>query len=64
MRGAMIRNTRAVVALKLPRRNATTIKVDGGAHEAAPAWRFSFSKSMQIFSETFAATRFIHPHWN
>ena len=31
MRGAMIRNTRAVVALKLPRRHATTIKVDGGA---------------------------------
>ena len=29
MRGAMIRNTRAVVALKLPRRHATTIKVDG-----------------------------------
>src|SRR5205085_4219144 len=34
MRGAMIRNTRAVVALKLPRRYATTIKVDGGADEA------------------------------
>ena len=29
MRGAMIRNTRAVVALKLPRRHASTIKVDG-----------------------------------
>jgi superfamily II DNA or RNA helicase len=35
MRGAMIRNTRAVVALKLPRRHATTIKVDGGPGEAA-----------------------------
>ncbi len=35
MRGAMIRNTRAVVALKLPRRHATTIKVDCGADEAA-----------------------------
>ena len=35
MRGAMIRNTRAVVALKLPRRNATTIKVDGSPHEVA-----------------------------
>lgn len=34
MRGAMIRNTRAVVALKLPRRQATTIKVDGGPGEA------------------------------
>jgi superfamily II DNA or RNA helicase len=34
MRGAMIRNTRAVVALKLPRRHATTIKVDGGSGEA------------------------------
>lgn len=33
MRGAMIRNTRAVVALKLPRRHATTIKVDGGPGE-------------------------------
>jgi superfamily II DNA or RNA helicase len=29
MRGAMIRNTRAVVALKLPRRHAVTIKVEG-----------------------------------
>ena len=29
MRGAMIRNTRAVVALKLPRRHAVTIRVDG-----------------------------------
>jgi len=35
MRDAMIRNTRAVVALKLPRRNATTIKVDGSPAEAA-----------------------------
>jgi superfamily II DNA or RNA helicase len=34
MRGAMIRNTRAVVALKLPRRHATTIKVDGSPGEA------------------------------
>ena len=33
MRGAMIRNTRAVVALKLPRRHAVTIKVDGGPGE-------------------------------
>ncbi len=29
MRGAMIRNTRAVAALTLPRRHATTIRVDG-----------------------------------
>jgi superfamily II DNA or RNA helicase len=35
MRGAMIRNTRAVVALKLPRRHAVTIKVDGQPGEAA-----------------------------
>lgn len=34
MRGAMIRNTRAVVALKLPRRHATTIRVDGRPDEA------------------------------
>ena len=34
MRGAMIRNTRAVVALKLQRRHATTITVDGGPGEA------------------------------
>ncbi len=33
MRGAMIRNTRAVVALKLPRRHAKTIRVDGTAAE-------------------------------
>ncbi len=29
MRGAMIRNTRAVVALKLPHRHAVTVRVDG-----------------------------------
>ena len=34
MRGAMVRNTRAVAALELPRRNATTIKVDGAQGEA------------------------------
>jgi superfamily II DNA or RNA helicase len=36
MRGAMIRNTRAVVALKMPRRHAATIRVDGveGEREA------------------------------
>jgi SNF2 family DNA or RNA helicase len=33
MRSAMIRNTRAVVALKLPRRHAATIRVDGVAGE-------------------------------
>jgi superfamily II DNA or RNA helicase len=35
MRGAMIRNTRAVVALKLPRRHALTLKIDGEPDEAA-----------------------------
>jgi SNF2 family DNA or RNA helicase len=35
MRDAMVRNTRAVVALKLPRRHATTIKVDGSESERA-----------------------------
>jgi superfamily II DNA or RNA helicase len=35
MRDAMIRNTRAVVALKLPRRHATTIRVDGSEAERA-----------------------------
>jgi SNF2 family DNA or RNA helicase len=34
MRGAMIRNTRAGAALKLPRRHATTIKLEAGAEEA------------------------------
>ena len=33
MRGAMIRNTRAVVALKLPRRHAVTVRVDGEQSE-------------------------------
>jgi SNF2 family DNA or RNA helicase len=33
MRSAMVRNTRAVAALKLPRRHATTIKVDGAPGE-------------------------------
>lgn len=35
MRDAMIRNTRAVVALKLPRRHATTIRVDSSEREQA-----------------------------
>src|SRR5271166_2419176 len=35
MRGAMVRNTRAIVALKLPRRHAATIRVDGCENERA-----------------------------
>ena len=35
MRDAMIRNTRAVVALKLPLRHASTLKVEGAPGEAA-----------------------------
>src|SRR5215472_9414961 len=35
MRDAMVRNTRAVVALKLPHRHATTIRVDGSEGEQA-----------------------------
>src|SRR6516162_1987990 len=35
MRGAMVRNTRAVVALKLPRRHAVTVRVDGSGGERA-----------------------------
>ena len=35
MRDAMVRNTRAVVALKLPRRHAVTIRVDGSESERA-----------------------------
>ncbi|MBV9979955.1 SNF2-related protein [Bradyrhizobium sp.] len=35
MRGAMVRNTRAVVALKLPRRHAVTICADGSDGEPA-----------------------------
>jgi superfamily II DNA or RNA helicase len=35
MRGAMVRNTRAVVALKLPRRHAVTVRVDGSETERA-----------------------------
>jgi superfamily II DNA or RNA helicase len=35
MRTAMVRNTRAVVALKLPRRHAATIRVDGSEAERA-----------------------------
>jgi superfamily II DNA or RNA helicase len=33
MRGAMIRNTRAVVAIKLPRRHATIVRVEGSEAE-------------------------------
>jgi superfamily II DNA or RNA helicase len=35
LRGAMVRNTRAVVALKLPRRHAATVRVDGSEGERA-----------------------------
>ncbi|MBF0335711.1 MAG: DEAD/DEAH box helicase family protein [Alphaproteobacteria bacterium] len=35
MRNAMIRNTRAVAALRLPRRHATMLRVDGGDEERA-----------------------------
>jgi SNF2 family DNA or RNA helicase len=35
MRDAMVRNTRAVVALKLPHRHAVTIRVDGAEKERA-----------------------------
>jgi SNF2-related domain len=35
IRAAMVRNTRAVVALKLPRRHAVTIRVDGSESERA-----------------------------
>jgi SNF2 family DNA or RNA helicase len=35
MRDAMVRNTRALVALKLPRRHAATIRVDGSEAERA-----------------------------
>ena len=35
MRDAMVRNTRAVVALKLPQRHAVTIRVDGAEGERA-----------------------------
>jgi superfamily II DNA or RNA helicase len=35
MRDAMVRNTRAVVALKLPRRHAVTMRVDGSDAERA-----------------------------
>ena len=35
LRDAMVRNTRAVVALKLPRRHAVTIRVDGAEAERA-----------------------------
>ena len=36
MRGAMVRNTRAVVALKLPRRHAVTVRVDGSRASGRP----------------------------
>jgi superfamily II DNA or RNA helicase len=42
MRGAMIRNTRAVVALKLPRRHASTVCVDGSESE-----RHAYDQLMQ-----------------
>jgi len=45
MRGAMIRNTRAVVALKLPRRQAATLRVDGSEGEC------------RAYAETAAAIR-------
>ena len=55
MRDAMVRNTRAVVALKLPRRHAATIRVDGREGERA-AYRSSRRRRARLAGRGAAAT--------
>ena len=57
MRGAMIRNTRAVVALKLPRRHAVTIKVDGHPGEVG-AYADLVAAARRLAAGTGAGERF------
>jgi superfamily II DNA or RNA helicase len=50
MRSAMVRNTRAVAALKLPRRHATTIRVDGAPGEG-PAYADLVAVARQLAAD-------------
>jgi superfamily II DNA or RNA helicase len=52
MRGAMVRNTRAVAALKLPRRHAVTIRVDGSEGERAAYQELAAAARLLAAKET------------
>jgi superfamily II DNA or RNA helicase len=61
LRDAMVRNTRAVVALKLPRRHAATIRVEGAESERA-AYRELTAEARQLATEGAAKNRFALHH--
>jgi superfamily II DNA or RNA helicase len=61
MRDAMIRNTRAVVALKLPRRHAATIRVEGSEAERA-AYQELATAARRLASRGTSKTRFALIH--
>jgi len=61
MRDAMVRNTRAVVALKLPRRHATTIRVDGSEGERT-AYQELAAAARRLAAEGTSRTRLALQH--
>jgi len=61
MRAAMVRNTRAVVALKLPRRQAATIRVDGSEGERA-AYQELAAAARRLAAEGASETGFALHH--
>jgi SNF2 family DNA or RNA helicase len=61
MRDAMVRNTRAVVALKLPRRHALTIRVEGTLGEQA-AYQELAAAARRLAAEGSARNRFALQH--
>jgi superfamily II DNA or RNA helicase len=61
MRDAMVRNTRAVVALKLPRRHAVTIRADGSAAEQA-AYQELAAAARRLAAEGAAKSRLALRH--
>jgi superfamily II DNA or RNA helicase len=61
MRDAMVRNTRAVVAVKLPRRHAVTIRVDGAERERA-AYQELATAARRLAAEGSSRNRFVLHH--
>jgi SNF2 family DNA or RNA helicase len=61
IRAAMVRNTRAVVALKLPRRHAVTIRVDGSESERA-AYQELATAARRLAAEGSSRNRLVLHH--
>jgi superfamily II DNA or RNA helicase len=61
IRAAMVRNTRAVVALKLPRRHAVTIRVDGSESERA-AYQELATQARRLAAEGTSRDRLVLHH--